>query len=121
MASPELLKENPLGRPEDLANHTLLHDGSPDTDDSCPDWPMWLAARGLRGVDGTRGRLSANTVSGEIAVRDHAGDLRLNSVSGDLAASGELTLVQANTVSGALTLDVTSGTSSLTASTVSGD
>ncbi|QHT55098.1 DUF4097 domain-containing protein [Cellulomonas sp. H30R-01] len=72
-------------------------------------------------VDGTRGRLSANTVSGEVVVRDHAGDLKLNSVSGELAASGELTLVQANTVSGALTLDVTSGTSSLTASSVSGD
>jgi len=72
-------------------------------------------------TDGTRGRLSANTVSGEIVVRDHRGDLKLNSVSGELAASGELTLVQANTVSGDLTLDVTSGTSSITATTVSGD
>jgi len=72
-------------------------------------------------VDGTRGRLAAKTVSGEIVVRDHAGDLRLNSVSGELAASGRLSLVQANTVSGALTLDVTAGTSSVTASTVSGD
>jgi LysR family glycine cleavage system transcriptional activator len=32
-----------------------LHDGSPDLDDSCPDWSMWLAARGLKGVDGMRG------------------------------------------------------------------
>ncbi|MGY4645674.1 DUF4097 family beta strand repeat-containing protein [Cellulomonas sp. URHB0016] len=72
-------------------------------------------------VDGTRGRLGANTVSGEIVVRDHVGGLRLTSVSGDLAASGQLSVVQASTVSGALTLDVTSGTSSVTASTVSGD
>ena len=53
--SPELARETPLESPEDLKNHVLLHDGSPDLDDSCPDWPMWLAARGLRGVDGNRG------------------------------------------------------------------
>jgi LysR family glycine cleavage system transcriptional activator len=53
--SPELLKETPLDSPEDLKNHVLLHDGSPDLDDSCPDWSMWLAARGVRGVDGQRG------------------------------------------------------------------
>jgi LysR family glycine cleavage system transcriptional activator len=53
--SPELLKDQALDRPEDLKNHVLLHDGSPDLDDSCPDWSMWLAARGLRGVDGLRG------------------------------------------------------------------
>lgn len=53
--SPDLLKEQPLESPDDLKNHVLLHDGSPDLDDSCPDWSMWLAARGLRGVDGMRG------------------------------------------------------------------
>jgi LysR family glycine cleavage system transcriptional activator len=55
VASPELLEANALERPEDLAHHILLHDGSPDADDSCPDWAMWLAARGIRGVDGARG------------------------------------------------------------------
>jgi len=72
-------------------------------------------------TDGTRGRLSAHTVSGEIVVREHAGTLKLNTVSGDLSASGELSLVQANSVSGGLTLDVTGGSASVTASTVSGD
>jgi len=72
-------------------------------------------------TDRTRGRLVANTVSGEIVVRDHTGDLKLNSVSGELAASGDLSLVAANSVSGALSLDITSSTSSVTASTVSGD
>ena len=72
-------------------------------------------------TDVTRGRLSVNTVSGEVVVRAHTGSLKLNTVSGDLAASGELTLVQANSVSGNLTLDVTTGSSSVTASTVSGD
>jgi hypothetical protein len=72
-------------------------------------------------TDQTRGRLSAHTVSGEVVVRAHTGALQLNTVSGELAASGEISLVQANSVSGPVTLDVTSGTSSVTASTVSGD
>ncbi len=53
--APELLATNPLNEPRDLARHVLLHDGSPDADDSCPDWMMWLAARGVKGVDGGRG------------------------------------------------------------------
>jgi LysR family glycine cleavage system transcriptional activator len=53
--SPELNAANPITSPADLARHVLLHDGSPDADDSCPDWMMWLAARGVRGVDGNRG------------------------------------------------------------------
>jgi LysR family glycine cleavage system transcriptional activator len=55
VVSPELLKEHALNSPEDLKTLILLHDGSPDVDDSCPDWSMWLAARGVRGVDGMRG------------------------------------------------------------------
>jgi LysR family transcriptional regulator, glycine cleavage system transcriptional activator len=55
VASPELLEINPINQPSDLANHILLHDGSPDADDSCPDWSMWLAARQVKGVDGARG------------------------------------------------------------------
>jgi LysR family glycine cleavage system transcriptional activator len=55
VAAPELVAERPLNTPEDLARHTLLHDGSPDADESCPDWAMWLTARGIKGVDGARG------------------------------------------------------------------
>jgi LysR family glycine cleavage system transcriptional activator len=55
VAAPSLLETNPLNDPSDLSKHILLHDGSPDADDSCPDWAMWLAARGIRGVDGARG------------------------------------------------------------------
>ncbi|MFC3077502.1 transcriptional regulator GcvA [Phenylobacterium terrae] len=55
VASPELVAANPILQPSDLARHVLLHDGSPEPDDSCPDWTMWLAARGVKGVDGTRG------------------------------------------------------------------
>ncbi|HEX2562028.1 transcriptional regulator GcvA [Phenylobacterium sp.] len=55
VASPDLMATNPISQPSDLARHVLLHDGSPEPDDSCPDWTMWLAARGVKGVDGTRG------------------------------------------------------------------
>jgi LysR family glycine cleavage system transcriptional activator len=55
VASPVLMSENPIERPDDLVRHTLLHDGSSDADESCPDWTMWLAARGVKNVDGTRG------------------------------------------------------------------
>ena len=72
-------------------------------------------------VDGTRGRLGASSVSGEVVVRDHAGDLSLHTVSGEFAASGALTRVQANSVSGELALDVTSGSTAIDATTVSGD
>jgi len=55
VAGPDYLEANPVRAPADLAHHVLLHDGSPDADDSCPDWSMWLAARQIKGVDGTRG------------------------------------------------------------------
>ena len=69
VASPELIEATPLNDLPDLAHHILLHDGSPDADDSCPDWPMWLAARGVKGVDGTRGpRFNQSSLVIEAAV-----------------------------------------------------
>lgn len=44
-----------IARPGDLAHHTLLHDLSVDRDPSCPDWAMWLKARGVSSVDPRRG------------------------------------------------------------------
>jgi LysR family glycine cleavage system transcriptional activator len=69
VASPAFLEAHPLETPADLAQATLLHDGSPDADDSCPDWAMWLAARGVRGVDGARGpRFNQSSLVIEAAV-----------------------------------------------------
>jgi len=69
VASPELIAANPLASYDDLANHVLLHDGSPDADESCPDWTMWLAARGVKGVDGQRGpRFNQSSLVIEAAV-----------------------------------------------------
>jgi LysR family transcriptional regulator, glycine cleavage system transcriptional activator len=69
VASPELLASNPLENLSDLAGAVLLHDGSPDADESCPDWTMWLAARAVRGVDGARGpRFNQSSLVIEAAV-----------------------------------------------------
>ena len=55
VAAPSLIAEHRLESSADLAHLVLLHDGSPDADESCPDWSMWLTARGIRNVDGARG------------------------------------------------------------------
>ena len=70
VCSPTLLAgERPLRRPEDLAQHSLLHDDSPDNDPSCPTWPMWLRAAGVQGVDASRGpRFSQSSLVLEAAV-----------------------------------------------------
>ena len=69
VVSPALLETQPLNDPADLSGHILLHDGSPDADESCPDRTMWLAARGVRGVDGTRGpRFNQSSLVIEAAV-----------------------------------------------------
>lgn len=54
VCSPLLFEAAPIKKPVDLAHHVLLHDAG-DGDPSCPDWPMWLKAHGVEGVDATRG------------------------------------------------------------------
>jgi LysR family transcriptional regulator, glycine cleavage system transcriptional activator len=56
VCSPNLLKDKaPLDNPQDLKGLTLLHDDSPDNDESCPTWEMWLKAAGVSGMDASRG------------------------------------------------------------------
>lgn len=56
VCAPQLLtNENPLKAPADLIHYTLLHDSSPDKDESCPTWPMWLKAAGVCHKQGDRG------------------------------------------------------------------
>lgn len=55
VCSPELLAAAPLETPADLARHSLLHDDSPDDDQSCPTWQMWLRAAGVKDIDWNRG------------------------------------------------------------------
>jgi LysR family transcriptional regulator, glycine cleavage system transcriptional activator len=50
VCSPRLLTGPvPLAKPEDLARHTLLHD------EMRQEWPLWLRAVGVEGVDASRG------------------------------------------------------------------
>jgi LysR family transcriptional regulator, glycine cleavage system transcriptional activator len=65
------LLEGPEGltNPARLKFHTLLHDDSPDDDDTCPDWRMWLKAAGIGDVDPTRGpRFNQSSLVLEAAV-----------------------------------------------------
>ena len=99
VVSPALLAENPLASPADLARHILLHDGSSDADDSCPDWPMWLAARGMKGVEGGRGpRFNQSSLVIEAAV------------NGRGVALAKRTLAQADLDAGRLVMPFTDET-----------
>jgi len=89
--SPELHAQTPLNEPKDLANHVLLHDGSPDPDDSCPDWTMWLAARGLESVDGARGpRFNQSSLVIEAAVNGRGVALAKRTIAQDDLDAGRL-------------------------------
>jgi len=89
--SPELQATTPLLTPDDLARHILLHDGSPDPDDSCPDWTMWLAARGVRGVDGTRGpRFNQSSLVIEAALNGRGVALAKRTLAQDDLDAGRL-------------------------------
>jgi LysR family glycine cleavage system transcriptional activator len=89
--SPELNAANPIASPADLARHVLLHDGSPDADDSCPDWMMWLAARGVRGVDGNRGpRFNQSSLVIEAAVGGRGVALAKRTLAQDDLDAGRL-------------------------------
>ena len=53
VCSPALLSgDHPLGQPDDLRHHTLLH---VDWKDAEASWRMWLLAAGLHDIDPTRG------------------------------------------------------------------
>lgn len=89
--SPELHAANPLDSPEDLSRHILLHDGSPEPDDSCPDWSMWLAARGVREVDGARGpRFNQSSLVIEAAVNGRGVALAKRTLAQDDLDAGRL-------------------------------
>ena len=54
LCSPRLLEgRRALRRPDDLRHHTLLHDDTGYA--GRPEWPAWLAAAGVDGVDAARG------------------------------------------------------------------
>lgn len=44
-----------IAAPRDIGKFTLIHDDSSLSDESCPDWSMWLKAAGVTDVDASRG------------------------------------------------------------------
>ncbi|HEY2050032.1 MAG TPA: transcriptional regulator GcvA [Caulobacteraceae bacterium] len=89
--SPELASSNPIRAPADLARHVLLHDGSSNADESCPDWQMWLAARGVRGIDATRGpRFNQSSLVIEAAVSSRGVALAKRTLAQDDLDAGRL-------------------------------
>jgi LysR family glycine cleavage system transcriptional activator len=89
--SPELMATNPVRVPADLANHVLLHDGSPVADESCPDWVMWLAARGVRSFDASRGpRFNQSSLVIEAAVSGRGVALAKRTLAQDDLDAGRL-------------------------------
>ena len=89
--SPELMAANPVNAPTDLARHVLLHDGSANADESCPDWAMWLAARGVRGIDGQRGpRFNQSSLVIEAAVSGRGVALAKRTLAQDDLDAGRL-------------------------------
>jgi LysR family glycine cleavage system transcriptional activator len=56
VCAPRLLEgEQPLRRPEDLKHHTLIHVDYDRDLENWRDWPMWLAAAGVEGIDASQG------------------------------------------------------------------
>jgi LysR family glycine cleavage system transcriptional activator len=89
--SPALMATNPVATPADLSRHVLLHDGSPDADESCPDWQMWLAARGVKGFDANRGpRFNQSSLVIEAAVSGRGVALAKRTLAQDDLDAGRL-------------------------------
>ena len=71
VCAPSMIKpEHPLHHPDDLRHYQLLHYDYPEEVTNWPDWEMWLAAAGSRGVDFSRGlRFRENNLVMDAALR----------------------------------------------------
>ena len=92
VCSPKLLDGPiPLRTPADVGRHTLLHDDSPDDDQSCPTWEMWLKAAGVEGVDATRGpRFNQSSLVLEAAILGHGIALAKSTIAAADLAEGRV-------------------------------
>ncbi|MEM9668989.1 MAG: transcriptional regulator GcvA [Pseudomonadota bacterium] len=92
VCSPALLEgEHGIRKPGDLAHHTLLHDESAENDPSCPDWPSWLAARNVLGVQSRRGpRFNQAVLVIEAAISGQGVALAKRAVAAADLAAGRL-------------------------------
>jgi len=89
VCSPELVMgKNPLKKPEDLWQHTLLHIDWKNTDAS---WRMWLLAAGLNDIDASRGpRFTMESMAVQAAIDGQGVALIGDIMVADHLASGRL-------------------------------
>ncbi len=89
VCSPALLSgEHPLGQPDDLRHHTLLH---VDWKDAEASWRMWLLAAGLHDIDPTRGpRFTMENMAVQAALDGHGVALIGDILVADELAAGRL-------------------------------
>jgi LysR family glycine cleavage system transcriptional activator len=80
-----------IAAPADLAQHALIHDESSRSDESCPDWPMWLRAAGVAGVDAIRGpRFNQSNLAIEAAISGRGVALAKRALAQDDLDAGRL-------------------------------
>jgi LysR family transcriptional regulator, glycine cleavage system transcriptional activator len=92
VCAPALLEgPRPLGAPEDIRHHTLLHDDTSTSDGAYPNWAMWLRAAGLEDVDPSRGaRFDYSGLVLEAAAAGRGVALALSTVAAADLAAGRL-------------------------------
>jgi LysR family glycine cleavage system transcriptional activator len=74
ICSPRLVQGNhPLRRPQDLIEHTLLHDDTGVLYDGVPFWDVWLKAAQVEGIDTSRGSHFSHAVLALEAANDALG------------------------------------------------
>jgi LysR family glycine cleavage system transcriptional activator len=90
--SPQLLANGPpLGTPEDLPAHALIHDQAVERDPLVPTWAMWLKAAGVNDVPATTG-LSFNNMhlALDAAIAGHGVVLAQSTIAAADLAAGRL-------------------------------
>lgn len=92
VCSPTLLQgEHPLRGPEDLQNHTLIHDRSMASESAFPTWRTWLQAAGFPKINCERG----------LQINDSAAAYQA-AINGSGVALGRTTLVALDLAAGRL-------------------
>lgn len=91
VCSPKLLREHQLGKPEDLALETLIHDLSMDSQAAFPSWESWLRKAGVNAVASTRGMKINNSAAVlQAAAEGHGIALARSVMARDDLSSGRL-------------------------------
>jgi LysR family glycine cleavage system transcriptional activator len=91
VCSPKLLREHPLGKPENLADQTLIHDLSMDSQAAFPSWEAWLRRAGVSEVAANRGMKINNSAAVlQAAAEGHGIALARSVMARDDLTSGRL-------------------------------